>query len=113
MQEKGRPLTNTANGPDTAPAAAGDWGSLLLPEGLAVGALVHGGVTLVGANQNPVQSAVVAAAAVVGALGDGAFDTLVAVAVHNFTFFSWDGISMALFLFLIHGFFLYHFFRKN
>lgn len=71
--------------------------ALLLPEGLAVGALVHGGVALVGADQNPVQRAVVAAAAMVGALGDGAFDALVAVAVHNLTFFSWDGISMAPF----------------
>ena len=58
--------------------------SVLLPaEGLAVGALVLGGVGFVGAHQDPVQGAVVLVAAVVSALLDGAFDALVGVAVHR------------------------------
>ena len=47
------------------------------PEGLAVGALVLGGVVLVGAHRDPVQGAVVLRAAVVLALLDGAGDTAV------------------------------------
>ena len=57
-------------------------GSLFLTEGLAVSALVLGGVSLVGAHQNPVQGAVVLAVAVVGAGLNGAFDALVCMAVH-------------------------------
>ena len=56
---------------------------LLLSEGLTVSALVHGGVTLVGANQNTIQSAEVGAAAVVSALLNGAFDALVCLAIHS------------------------------
>ena len=58
-------------------------GSLLsCPEGLAVGALVLGGVGLVGAHQNAVQRAVVLVLTVVCALLDGALDTLVGMTVH-------------------------------
>ena len=57
---------------------------LLLPEGLAVGALVLGGIALVGAHQDPVQGAVVLVLAVVCALTDGAFDALVGMTVHDF-----------------------------
>jgi len=56
--------------------------SLLLPEGLAVGALVHGGIGLMGANQDPVQRTVVLVLAVVCTLLDGTFNALVCVTVH-------------------------------
>ena len=55
---------------------------LFLPEGLAVGALIHGGIHLVGTHQNPIQGAVVLSVAVVSALLDSAFDALVCMTVH-------------------------------
>ena len=55
---------------------------LFLPEGLAVGALVNGGICLMGTHQNLVQRAVVFGIAVIGAGLDGAFDALVCIAVH-------------------------------
>ena len=58
--------------------------SLLLPEGHAVGALIHGGVGLMGTHQDPLQGAVVSAVAVVCALGNGALDALVGMTVHVF-----------------------------
>ena len=66
-----------------ASAAAAVSRSLLLAEGLAVGALVVSGIHLVGANQDFVQRAVVLMAAVMGALLDGTFDTLVCMTVHK------------------------------
>ena len=59
-------------------------GISLLAEGHTVGTLVLLGVTLVGAHQNPLQSAVVACCGMVGALMDGALDALVGI-VHNET----------------------------
>ena len=59
------------------------FGFSLLAEGLAVGALIHGRVCLMGANQDLVQGAVVLVAAMMGALSDGTFDTLVSMAIHN------------------------------
>ena len=56
---------------------------LLLAEGLAVGALIHGRIALVGAHQNPVQRAIVFIFTVVCALLNGAFDALVGIAVHG------------------------------
>ena len=56
---------------------------LLLAEGLAVGALIHGGITFVGTHQNPVQGAVVLAVAVVSTGLDGAFNALVCMAIHS------------------------------
>ena len=56
-------------------------GSLLLTEGFADGALIHSGVTLVGADQNAIQRAVVCALGMVGTLLDGTLDAL--VGVHN------------------------------
>ena len=56
---------------------------LLFPEGLAVGALIHGGVRLVSAHQDLLQRAVVFVVAVVGALGNGALDTLIRVTAHT------------------------------
>ena len=57
--------------------------SLLLPEGHAVGALIHGGVGLMGTHQDPLQGAVVSAVAVVCALRNGALDALVGIAAHG------------------------------
>lgn len=53
---------------------------LLLPEGLAIRALILGGVVLVGAHQDAVQGAVIVAAAVVGALLHGTGDAVVGTA---------------------------------
>ena len=58
-------------------------GSLLLAEGLAVGALVCGGVHLMGAHQDLLQRTVVLMTAVMGALLDGTFNALVCVTVHS------------------------------
>ena len=55
----------------------------LLAEGHAVGALIHGGITLVGAYQNAIQSAVVSILTVVSTLMHGAFNALVCLAIHN------------------------------
>ena len=57
---------------------------LLLAEGFAVGALILGGVHLVGAHQDLVQRTEVLVAAVVCALLDGAFNALVGMTVHRF-----------------------------
>ena len=62
-------------------AAGGAAAALLLPEGQAVGALILGGVALVGAHHDPIQGAVVGVLGVVGALLDGTLDAL--VGVHN------------------------------
>ena len=56
---------------------------LLFVEGHAVGALVLGGIALVGANQNGIQRAVVLGSAVVGALTYGTLDALVGVTVRK------------------------------
>ena len=56
---------------------------LLLTEGLAVGALVHGGICLMGTDQDSIQRAEVLLTAVVGALLHSAFDALVCMAVHT------------------------------
>lgn len=56
---------------------------LLLTEGLAVSALIGGGIHLVGANQDLIQRTVVLMAAVMGTLLDGAFDALVCMTVHS------------------------------
>ena len=56
---------------------------LFLAEGLAVSALVHSGVSLMGAHQDPLQRAVVGIVAVVGALRNGAGNALVGVTAHG------------------------------
>ena len=56
---------------------------LLFAEGHAVGALILGGVSLVGAHTDLVQRAVVLIFAVVCAGAHGAFDGLVGMAVHS------------------------------
>ena len=56
--------------------------SLLLAEGLTVGALVLGGVRLMGTHQDPVQGAVVLVIAVISTLLNGALDALVGMTVH-------------------------------
>ena len=69
---------------------------LLLTEGHTVGALVLGGITLVGTNQNAFQRAVVLGVALVSAGLDGAFGTLVGIAVHcDILLFFEIGVSMA------------------
>ena len=55
---------------------------LALAEGFAVGALVLGGICLVGTHQDAVQGAVVLAVAVVSTGLHGTLDTLVCMAVH-------------------------------
>ena len=55
---------------------------LLLAEGHAVGTLIHCGISLVGAHHDPIQRTVVLVLAVMCALGNGAFDALVGIAVH-------------------------------
>ena len=59
------------------------FGFSLLAEGLAVGALIHSGIGLMGADQDPLQGAVVGIGAVMCALLNGAFDALVCVAIHK------------------------------
>ena len=72
---------------------------LLLAEGLAVGALIGGGVHFVGANQDFIQGTVVLVAAMMGALLDGTFDTLVCMTVHRKASFEIGfGNSMAFIL---------------
>ena len=56
---------------------------LLLAEGLAVGALVHSRICLVGTHQDALQGAEVCVLAVVCALCNGAFNALVCMAVHS------------------------------
>ena len=68
---------------------------LLLSEGHTVGALIHCGAGLVGAHQNLVQRAVILVLAVMCAVPDGTFDTLVGVVVHlKILLFIWFGCSM-------------------
>ena len=75
---------------------------LLLAEGLAVGALIHGGIGFVGANQNTIQRAVVLGIAMVGAGLDGALNTFVGIAFHHdFLLFIWCKVSMSSFYFSI------------
>ena len=57
--------------------------ALLLTEGHAVGALIHGGVSLMGAHLDLFQGAVVGVVAVVSALGNSAGDALVGVTAHG------------------------------
>ena len=57
---------------------------LALAEGFAVGALVHGGVLLVRANQDAIQAAVVLGIAMVSALLHGAFNALVCMTIHRY-----------------------------
>ena len=55
---------------------------LFLSEGLAVGALIHAGIALVGADQNALQGAEICFVAVMGTLMNSALDALVGIAVH-------------------------------
>jgi hypothetical protein len=60
------------------------FGFSLLAEGLAVGALIHSGIGLMGADQDPLQRAEVCILAVMGTLLDSTFNALVCMAIHNF-----------------------------
>ena len=66
-----------------ATAFAAAHGKLLSAEGLAVGALLVGGVHLVGAHLNTIQRTIIGGVAVIGTLLDSTGDTLVCVAIHN------------------------------
>ena len=63
--------------------AGNDSVSSLLAEGLAVGALVCGGIGLVGAHQDPVQRAVICLLAMVLALLNSTLNALVCMTVHG------------------------------
>ncbi len=54
-----------------------------LAEGHTVGALVHGGVALMGTDVDFVQGAVILGVAVVGAGDDGTLDALVGMTIHD------------------------------
>ena len=56
---------------------------LLFAEGLAVGALVRGGIGLVGTHQNPIQAAEVCVLTVMLALLNGTLDALVCMTIHS------------------------------
>ena len=56
---------------------------LLLTEGLTVSTLIHSRICLMGANQDPLQGAVVCVFAVMCALRNSTFDTLIRVTIHN------------------------------
>ena len=63
--------------------------SLFLSERLAVGALIHGRVGLMGADGDVVQRAVITAAAVVGAILNIAADRVVCIIqIHGYPFLS-------------------------
>ena len=60
-----------------------DSASSLLAEGLAVSALIHGGICLMGAYQDPLQRAKVGILAVMGALLDSTLNALVCMTIHR------------------------------
>ena len=60
---------------------------LLFAEGHTVGALILGGVALVGAHHNAVQGAVILLFAVMGALVHRTFDGLIGMTVHKIASF--------------------------
>ena len=60
------------------------WQVSLLPEGLAVGALIHSRIAFMGADQNSVQRAVVLSIAVISAGLNGTLDALVCIVIHSF-----------------------------
>ena len=89
-------LNNSANQSKKAPGRnrPGAAGYSALAEGLAVGALVFGGIVLVRADLNSLKRAVVLAAAVVGALLDCAGDAVVGVTVLTASvLFHWNASS--------------------
>ena len=87
-----------------AAAVAAAFMLLSLAEGLAVSALIHSRIGLVGTHQNLVQSAVVLALAMVCALVNGALDALVGIAVHgHFLLLIWFGNSMTRSCKINHG----------
>jgi len=56
---------------------------LLLDEGQTIGTLIHGGVTLMGADFDLIQRAIVLQCTVVCTLGHGAFNRLVCLHIHS------------------------------
>ena len=76
------PIRQGGNAEKAAAKGCRRWIFLLLPEGLAVGALVHSRIHFMGADKDPIQGAVVGAAAVMCALLHGAFNGLICLFVH-------------------------------
>ena len=77
------PIPRQGNSRNIAAAGAAAIHASSLAEGLAVGALIHSGVRLVGTHQDAVQRAVVGLVAVVSAGLDSALDALVGMTVHG------------------------------
>ena len=67
---------------ENAATSAAAFDSLLLAEGLTVGALILSGIRFMGADQNAIQRTVVLAVAMICALLNGTLDALVCMAVH-------------------------------
>ena len=76
------PIRQGGNAEKAAAKGCRRWIILLLPEGLAVGALVHSRIHFMGADKDPIQGAVVGVIAVISAGLDGAFDALVCMTIH-------------------------------
>ena len=56
---------------------------LFLAEGHAVSALIHSGISFMGAHQDALQRAVICFVTMMCALMNGAFDALVSIAIHG------------------------------
>ena len=56
---------------------------LLLAERLTVGALIHSGISLMGANQDPLQRTEICILAMMGTLLDSTLNALVCMAIHR------------------------------
>ena len=70
--------------------------SSLLAEGLAVGALIHSGIGLMGADQDPLQGAVIGILAVMCTLLNSTLNRLVCMAIHSlYPPFYRDGIRFS------------------
>ena len=62
--------------------------NLFLPEALAIGAFIHGGMGFVGSHLDFIQRAVVGALAVIGAGFNGAADTMIGMFHDRMSFLS-------------------------
>jgi hypothetical protein len=76
------PIRQGGKAEKAATKVAACQGLLLLPEGLAVGTLIHSGIHFMGAHQDPIQRAIICAAAVMCALLHSALNGLVCLFVH-------------------------------
>ena len=83
---------------ENAATSAAAFDSLLLAEGLTVGALILSGICLMGTNQNTIQRAVVLTVTVICAGLNGAFDALVCIVVHSYFLLLLNSILVWLYL---------------